>query len=250
MLRLAIAAALIVSLCLSCLEDLEVVRVGTEGAYPPYNFINEDGEIDGFDRELGDELCKRASLECTWVLNEWETIINNLVADEYDAIIAGMYITAEREEVIDFTQAYVPATPSVYVALAGSGEDAANGRVAVQVETAHFDYLTGAGIPFAEYQTTDELIEAVLSGEADVALVSREFAVGSIAAEKRQAGGRRRRSACWLRRGNRRPGGRRGTKEEAGQRDHVDEGRRLVGRPYQGVVRRGPLELGYLHPSP
>ena len=44
----------------------QTVRMGTEGAYPPYNFINEAGEVAGFERELGDELCKRAELDCTW----------------------------------------------------------------------------------------------------------------------------------------------------------------------------------------
>jgi polar amino acid transport system substrate-binding protein len=45
----------------------DTVRMGTEGAYPPYNFINDNGEIDGFERELGEELCNRAGLPCEWV---------------------------------------------------------------------------------------------------------------------------------------------------------------------------------------
>ncbi|MEM6620369.1 MAG: transporter substrate-binding domain-containing protein, partial [Pseudomonadota bacterium] len=68
----------------------DTVRMGTEGAYPPYNFINDAGEVDGFERELGDELCKRAELECAWVTNEWDSIIPNLVSGNYDTIIAGM----------------------------------------------------------------------------------------------------------------------------------------------------------------
>ena len=94
--------------------------MGTEGAYPPYNFINDDGEIDGFERALGDELCRRANLECIWVTNEWESIIANLVAGDYDTILAGMSITDERDETIDFTQAYIPPSASVYVS-AGRG---------------------------------------------------------------------------------------------------------------------------------
>jgi hypothetical protein len=78
----------------------KTVRMGTEGAYPPYNFINDKGEVDGFERELGDELCKRAQLTCEWVTNEWDSIIPNLVSGNYDTIIAGMSITAERDEVI------------------------------------------------------------------------------------------------------------------------------------------------------
>ena len=75
-----------------------VVRMGTEGAYPPWNLINDNGEVDGFERELGDELCARAELTCEWVTNDWDSIIPNLVSGNYDVIIAGMSITDERDE--------------------------------------------------------------------------------------------------------------------------------------------------------
>ena len=81
----------------------QTVRLGTEGAYPPYNFLNDAGEVDGFEREVGDELCKRAELTCEWVTNDWDSIIPNLVSGNYDTIIAGMSITDERDEVIDVT---------------------------------------------------------------------------------------------------------------------------------------------------
>ena len=110
------AIAILVFACLSC-GGPEAVRMGTEGAYPPYNFIDDEGEVDGFERELGDELCRRADLECTWVTNDWDSIIPNLVAGDYDTILAGMSITDERDEVIDFTQSYFPPGQSVYLAL-------------------------------------------------------------------------------------------------------------------------------------
>jgi hypothetical protein len=94
----------------------DVVRLGTEGAYPPYNFINDAGEVAGFERELGDELCKRAGLTCEWVVNAWDSIIPNLQSGNYDVIIAGMSITDEREEVLDFSQGYLPPTKSAYLA--------------------------------------------------------------------------------------------------------------------------------------
>ncbi|MEM6307744.1 MAG: transporter substrate-binding domain-containing protein, partial [Pseudomonadota bacterium] len=95
----------------------ETVRLGTEGAYEPWNFLDDNGEVAGFERDLGDELCVRADLTCEWVTNAWDSIIPNLVSGNYDAIIAGMSITAEREEVIDFTQGYTPPDPSAYVAM-------------------------------------------------------------------------------------------------------------------------------------
>ena len=173
---------LVVTISLSCGQGSETVRLGTEGAYPPYNFINDAGEIDGFERELGDELCRRANLECVWVINEWDTIIDNLLADNYDAILAGMSITEERDKVIDFTQPYLPPTPSVYIALSGAGDAAVNGNVAAQVNTVHADYLSESGATLLEYELADELIAAVLNGEVDAALVDRAFAQDSVAA--------------------------------------------------------------------
>ena len=180
MLKLVFAIVILVSVCLAC-GGPQAVKMGTEGFYPPYNFIGDDGEVDGFERELGDELCRRAELECTWVTNEWDTIIPNLVAGDYDTIMAGMSITAERDETIDFTQAYFPPSASVYVALAGAGDKAVDGKVAAQVATIHADYLSESGATLIEYELAEELIAAVLNGEADAALVDREFAHESMA---------------------------------------------------------------------
>ena len=170
------AIAILISICLSCAGGPDAVKMGTEGAYPPYNFINENDEIDGFERELGDELCRRANLECAWVTNEWDSIIPNLVAGNYDTILAGMSITDERDEVIDFTQPYIPPSPSVYVAQAGAGDEAVTGKVAAQVSTVQASYLSESGATLVEYAMAPELIAAVLSGEADAALVDLGFA--------------------------------------------------------------------------
>ena len=167
---------------LACGEAADEVRLGTEGAYPPYNFINDAGEIDGFERELGDELCRRANLECTWVINEWDTIIPNLVDGQYDTIVAGMSITAERDEIIDFSQPYLPPSASVYLAVAGAGDEAVNGKVAAQGATVQADYLASQSGPILlEYELVPEAIAAVLSGEADAALVDLAFARESMA---------------------------------------------------------------------
>ena len=186
MVRLVIAAVVLVSLCLACSGGADKVTMGTEGAYPPYSFINDAGEVDGFERELGDELCRRADLECTWVTNEWDTIIPNLVDGKYDTIMAGMSITKERDEIIDFTQPYTPPVPSVYIALSGAGDEAINGTVAAQEATIHAGYLSESGATVVEYSLAEEVIEAVLSGEVDAALVDREFAHENMAANEGQ----------------------------------------------------------------
>ncbi len=152
----------------------KTIRMGTEGAYPPYNFINDAGEVDGFERELGDALCERAELTCEWVTNEWDSIIPNLVSGNYDTIIAGMSITDERDEVIDFTQAYIPPDPSNYLA-AGDGVDLEGGVIAAQTGTIQASYIASSGATLVEFATPEETIAAVRNGEADAVLADGSF---------------------------------------------------------------------------
>lgn len=178
--RLIIATAALAFSAGMALAD--TVRMGTEGAYPPYNFINDAGEVDGFERELGDELCRRAGLECTWVTNEWDSIIPNLVSGNYDTIIAGMSITPERDEVIDFTQPYLPPDPSAYMALAGADVDLEHGVIAAQTGTIQANYVAQSGATLVEFATPDETIAAVRNGEADAVLADGSY-LEPIAAE-------------------------------------------------------------------
>ncbi len=155
-------------------ESHGVVRLGTEGAYPPYNFINDAGEVAGFERELGDELCVRAELTCEWVTNEWDSIIPNLVSGNYDVIIAGMSITDERKEVISFTQDYYPPTDSAYVA-ASADVDVLTGTVSAQTATIQAGYVAESGAALLEFATPDETIAAVRNGESDAVFADYDY---------------------------------------------------------------------------
>ncbi|MFW2588230.1 transporter substrate-binding domain-containing protein [Sagittula sp. SSi028] len=157
-------------------ESHSVVRLGTEGAYPPYNFINDAGEVDGFERVLGDELCARAELTCEWVTNDWDSIIPNLVSGNYDAIIAGMSITDEREEVVDFTQNYTPPSPSAFAAM--GDVDLSGAVIAAQTGTIQAAHVTGMeGATLLEYPTPDETVAAVKAGEADAVLSDKDYLI-------------------------------------------------------------------------
>ncbi len=165
-------AALAISAGMAMAQD--VVRLGTEGAYPPWNFINDAGEVDGFERELGDELCMRAELTCEWVTNDWDSIIPNLVSGNYDAIIAGMSITDERDEVIDFTQNYTPPDPSAFVAMS-EDVDLQGGVIAAQSGTIQAGYIAEQGATLVEYASPEETIAAVRNGEADAVLADKSY---------------------------------------------------------------------------
>ncbi|MEO9864899.1 MAG: transporter substrate-binding domain-containing protein [Yoonia sp.] len=151
-----------------------VTRLGTEGAYPPWNFINDAGEVDGFEREVGDELCARAELTCEWVTNEWDSIIPNLVSGNYDVIIAGMSITDERDEVIDFSENYSQPDPSSFVA-ASADIDLNSAVIAAQTGTIQAAHVAEMGATLLEFATPDETVAAVKNGEADAVLADASF---------------------------------------------------------------------------
>jgi polar amino acid transport system substrate-binding protein len=154
----------------------DVVRIGTEGAYPPWNFINDDNEVVGFEIDLGNEICDRAGLTCEWVINDWDTIIPNLVAGNYDVIMAGMSITEARSEVISFTTNYLPSDPSAYMALAGTDPSVIeDGVIAVQSNTVQAGLVADGSADGLEFPTPDETISAVRNGEADAVLADKNF---------------------------------------------------------------------------
>ena len=154
----------------------QTIRMGTEGAYPPYNFLNDKGEVDGFERELGDELCKRAELTCEWVTTDWDGIIPNLVSGNYDTIIAGMSITAERDEVIDFTQNYMPPAASAYAGL-NADVDVATGVIAAQATTIQAGHVAASGATLLEFATPEETVASVRNGEADAVFADKDYLV-------------------------------------------------------------------------
>ncbi|OIP82282.1 MAG: amino acid ABC transporter [Rhodobacterales bacterium CG2_30_65_12] len=158
-----------------------VVRMGTEGAYAPWNYLDDNGDVAGFERDLGDELCKRAELTCQWVTNDWDSIIPNLVSGNYDTIIAGMSITDERDAVIDFTQPYTPPDPSCYLALSAD-VDVTSSMIAGQTSTIQAAFVAESGAMLVEFATPEETIGAVRAGEADAVLADCSY-LEPIAAE-------------------------------------------------------------------
>jgi len=169
------AAVLALSTSALLADDADrTIRMSTAGGYPPYNFINDQGEVDGYERELGDELCARAELTCEWVLNDWDSIIPNLVSGNYDTIMAGMSITDERDEVIDFTQNYFKPAPSIYVATSGD-TDPSDAVIAVETASLQASHVATLGGPMIEFPTINEAVSAVRSGEADAVFAERDY---------------------------------------------------------------------------
>ncbi|MDX2102773.1 MAG: ABC transporter substrate-binding protein [Alphaproteobacteria bacterium] len=82
------------------------IRIASEGAFPPWNATDASGKLIGFEVDLANQLCQRMQVRCEIVAQAWDGIIPALQARRYDAIMAGMSITARRLEVINFSIPY------------------------------------------------------------------------------------------------------------------------------------------------
>jgi polar amino acid transport system substrate-binding protein len=182
--RLILAAVAILGLTVAASAQ---TRLGSEGAYPPYNYVDDAGKLGGFDIDVGNEICKRAGLECVWVVNEWDTIIPNLLAGNYDAIIAGMSITDERKQTIDFTQEYFPSDPSTFVTLAGKTLDLENpsglklGAQGATIQANWLEQNAKANNTILSYETPDQALADLNAGNIDAVLADKSYLAESVA---------------------------------------------------------------------
>ncbi len=189
------------------IANSQTIRIGTEGAYPPWNNLNSAGELEGAEIDFGNEACERMGVTCEWVTQDWDGIIPALLQGKYDIIIAGMSITEERKEKVNFTTGYmtdgarfavlknsglanlnIAGMSKVNLNNAGGKEQAAIGQliaamdgktVCVQSSTIHQNFLEkhmSGAVDVKLYQAVDDHNLDLAAGRCDAVLAD----VGSI----------------------------------------------------------------------
>jgi len=174
---LAVAATALVFAGSASAKDWETVRIGTEGAYPPFNYFDTDNNLQGFDIDIANALCDKMEVKCEFVAQDWDGIIPALLANKYDAIIASMSITEERKKQVDFTDKYYNTPARFIVRKDAESKDvsqaALKGKpVGAQSATIHANFLEGeyADSDLKLYGTQDEANMDLVSGRLDAVL--------------------------------------------------------------------------------
>ncbi len=173
----AAVAALVFASGLAAAKDWSNVRIGTEGAYPPFNFVDSNGKLKGFDVDIAQALCDHMMVKCEFVAQDWDGIIPALLAGKYDAIVASMSITAERAKKVAFTDKYYN-TPAWFIAnknshITDTSPEALKGKIiGAQSSTIHANYLQDVykGSEIKLYGTQDEANADLASGRLDLVL--------------------------------------------------------------------------------
>jgi lysine-arginine-ornithine-binding protein len=163
-------------------KDWKQVRIGTEGAYPPFNGLDASGQLVGFDIDIAKALCEKMKVECTFVAQDWDGIIPALLAGKYDAIVASMSVTEERKKKIAFTNKYYD-TPAAFIApkdskiTAWTAEGLKGKVVGTQSSTTHANFLEEVikpgGAEVKLYPTQDEANADLAAGRLDAVVADR-----------------------------------------------------------------------------
>lgn len=190
-------------------KDYKKIVIATEGAYPPYNMHAPDGSLIGFEIDLGNDLCRRMQIQCTWIAQDWDSMIPALNAGKFDAIMDGMSITPQRLKAIAFSDPYTQS-PTTFLVLKGGpladlpGTDsrvslddkAATDRaiaeispmlkgktVGVQTATIQYNLLKaylGNVVRIRAYKTTEEHDLDLAANRIDAALASTSYFISTL----------------------------------------------------------------------
>ena len=192
---------ILITLFLSVTANADKIKIGTEGAYPPWNSKDASGKLIGFEVELAWTLCRYIGQQCEIVEQDWDGMIPALIMRKFDAIMAGMSITDERKKAINFSQGYADEVASLAV-MKGSNLEGmqtseginltkksgavkkdlktitqalAGKTVCVQTATIHQNFLESGDVGKVNvrtYKTQDEVNLDLASGRCDVALAA------------------------------------------------------------------------------
>ena len=150
------------------------ITIATEGAYPPFNYLDRKGLPSGFEMELAQEACQRMKAECEFAAFKWDDLIPGLLDKKFDIIMSSLEVTSERRKRLGLSRRYY-LSPGAFVAAKGAPFDGPpsllrNKRIGVQRDSTHADWVDKSfrrSAQIKRYNTVAEALAALTKDEVD-----------------------------------------------------------------------------------
>jgi cystine transport system substrate-binding protein len=163
------------------------MKVGFEGTYPPFNFLNEQKQLDGFDVDVSNEIAKRLGVKAEFVTTQFDALIGGLEADKWDIVIAQMSITDKRKQQVDFTDPYVITGGVIIIRQDESGyttlADLKGKKVGAGSGTTFEEVAKKAGADVKTYKSVNEYVQDLQNKRLD-AIINDKITMGYLIKSK------------------------------------------------------------------
>ncbi|GLR15164.1 cysteine ABC transporter [Chitinimonas prasina] len=176
LLAVALAATAGAADLLDTVKQRGTLKIALEGTYPPFNFKNGKGELDGFDVEIGRALAQKLGLKPEFITSEWSGILAGLQAGKYDVIVNQVSATDKRREIFDFTQPYTLSSAQLIVRKDEKRQfkslaDLKGKKLGVGQGSNYADLAKGVeGVEVKTYPSAAEYLQDLALGRVDAAL--------------------------------------------------------------------------------
>ena len=150
------------------------ITIATEGAFPPFNYLDRKGLPAGFEMELAQEACQRIKAECEFIALKWDELIPGLLEKKFDIIMSSMEVTRERRQRMGLSRRYY-LSPGAFIAPKGAPYDGPpsllrNKRIGIQKDSTHADWADKSfrrSAQLKRYASVQEALTALANDEVD-----------------------------------------------------------------------------------
>jgi ABC-type amino acid transport substrate-binding protein len=150
------------------------VTVATEGAYPPFNYLDRKGLPAGFEMDIAQEACQRMNAECEFVTAKWDELVPGLLDKKFDIVMASLEVNTERRRRLGLSRRYY-LSPGAFAAAKGQPFDGPptllrNKKIGVQKDSTHADWLDKSfrrSAQIKRYPNVAEALNALAKDEID-----------------------------------------------------------------------------------
>lgn len=167
----------------TALPDLKgrALKVGSDTTYPPFESVDQNKNIVGFDVDLAAEICKKVNCKATFITADFDALLTAVGNKTYDLSISGWTITDERAKAVDFSIAYMPNTEVLLVrgdeTRFKEPEDLKSGNYVIAVQLGTTNAITAKKLvadpnkQVKEFQDFPAAVQALINKQADVVVI-------------------------------------------------------------------------------